>query len=77
MTGSIIISIVETRPDIAFGTLVVARFAKNLGHQHTKVVKTVLRYLNGSRERRITFSDQHKLLLEGYSDSDWAGDNKN
>lgn len=32
MTGSIIFSIVKTRPNIAFTTLVASRFAKNLGH---------------------------------------------
>ena len=74
MTGSIMFSIVETRPDIAFATSVAARFAKNPGHQHTEAVKTILRYLKGSRERGITFGGHDKLLVEGYSDSDWAGD---
>ena len=41
MTGSIMFSIVETRPDIAFATSVASRFAKNLGHQHIKAVKTI------------------------------------
>ncbi len=74
MTSSIMFSMVETRPDIAFATSVAARFAKNPGHQHTEVAKTVLRYLKGSRERGITFDGQDKLLIEGYSDSDWAED---
>lgn len=74
MTGSIMFSMVETRPDIAFATSVAARFTKNPGHQHTEAVKTILRYLKGSRERGITFGGQDKLLVEEYSDSDWAGD---
>ncbi len=74
MTGSIMFSMVETRPDIAFATSVVARFAKNPGHQHIEAAKTVLRYLKGLRERGITFGGQDKLLVEGYSDFDWAGD---
>ncbi len=32
MTGFIMFSMVETRPDIAFATSVASRFAKNLGH---------------------------------------------
>lgn len=32
MTGSIMFSIVETKPDIAFAILIVSRFAKNPGH---------------------------------------------
>ena len=74
MTGSIMFSMVETRPDIAFATSIASRFAKNPDHQHTEAVKTILRYLKGSREREITYSGQEKLLVQGYSDSDWAGD---
>lgn len=74
MTGSLMFSMVETRPDIAFATSIASRFAKNQGHQHTEAVKTILRYLKGSRERGITYGGQSELLVEGYSDSDWAGD---
>lgn len=74
MTGSLMFSMVETRPDIVFATSIASRFAKNLGHQHTEAVKTILRYLKGSRERGITYGGQNKLLVEEYSDSDWAGD---
>ena len=67
-------SMVETRPDIAFATSVASRFAKNPSHQHTEAVKTILRYLKSSRERGITYGGQDQILVEGYSDSDWAGD---
>lgn len=66
MTGFIIFSIVETRPDIAFATLIAVRFAKNPGHHHTKVVRTILQYLKGLTEQGITFNGQDKLLLEEY-----------
>lgn len=68
--------IVERKPDIAFAISVIARFVKNLRHQYIKVVKIVLRYFEGSRERGITFSGHEKLILEGYLDSDWARDKK-
>ena len=74
MTGSITFSMVETRPDIAFATSVASRFAKNPSHQHTEAVKTILRYLKGSKDQGITYGGQSKPKLEGYSDSDWAGD---
>ena len=70
MIGSIMFSMVETRPDVAFATSVASRFAKNPGHQHTEFVKTILRYLKGSRDRGITYGGQDELLIEGYSDSD-------
>lgn len=74
MTGSIIFSMIETNPDISFAISVASRFAKNPGHQHTEAVKSILQYLKGSREQGITYGGQDKLLVEGYSDSDWAGD---
>lgn len=74
MTGSIMFFMLETRPDISFAISVASRFAKNPGHQHTEAVKTFFRYLKGSRDQGITYSGQDKLLVEGYSDSDWAGD---
>ncbi len=72
MTVSIMFSMVETRPNISFANSIASRFAKNPGHQHTEAVKTILQYLKSSRERGITYGGQNKLLLEGYSDSDWA-----
>lgn len=74
MIGSIMFSMVETRPDVAFATSVASRFAKIPGHQHMEAMKTILRYLKGSRDRGITYGGQDQLLMEGYSDSDWAGD---
>lgn len=76
MTDSLIFSIVETRPDIVFATSIASCFTKNPGHQHTKAIKTILQYLKGLQERGITYGGQSELLVEGYSDSDWARDNK-
>lgn len=42
MTESLMFSIVETRPDIAFAISIASYFAKNPGHQHTKIMKTIL-----------------------------------
>lgn len=63
---------VEKRPDIAFATLMVSHFTKNAGHQHTEVVKTILQYLKSFKKWGITYSSQEKLLVKGYSDSNWA-----
>ena len=73
MTGSLMFSMVETRPDIAFATSVASRFAKNPSHTHTKTVKTILKYLKGTKDRGIVYG-QGTLTIEGYCNSDWAGD---
>ncbi len=77
MTGSLMFSMVETRPDIAFATSVVSRFAKNPSRQHTEAVKTIMRYLKATRTVGITYGNGESsgdLIIKGYSDSDWAGD---
>lgn len=53
MTGSLIFSMVETRPDIAFATSVASRFAKKPSHTHIEAVKTILKYLKGTKDRGI------------------------
>lgn len=55
MTGSIMFSIIEMKPNIIFAILIAIRFAKNAGHQYTKVVKTILQYLKDSKKQGITF----------------------
>ncbi len=52
MIGSIMFSMVETRPNVAFATSVTSRFAKNPGHQHMEVVKTILRDLKKNKRSR-------------------------
>lgn len=48
MMESLIFSIVETKPNFAFTTPIASCFVKNLGHQHTKVMKKILQYLKSS-----------------------------
>ena len=50
MTGSLMFSMVEPRPDIAFATAVASCFSKNPSHQHTEAVKSILKYLKGSKD---------------------------
>lgn len=42
---TLMFSIVETRSNITFATSVTNCFTKNLGHQYTGTVKTILQYL--------------------------------
>ena len=65
---------VETKPDIAFSTAVSSRFLKNPSHQHMEAAKTILNYLKGSKLRGMTYGGGEELMIQSYSDSDWAGD---
>lgn len=66
-------SMVENRPDIAFATSVASRYAKNPSHLHTEAVKTILKYLKGSKDRGIVYGGG-TLAIERYSEYDLAGD---
>lgn len=59
MAKFLIFSIVETKPNIAFATFVASYFAKNLGHQHNKTIKTILQYLKSLNKRKIIYSSQN------------------
>lgn len=75
MTRLLIFSILKIRPDIAFATLVVSCFAKNLSQQHTKVVKTIMHYLEATKIMEIMYKNgkgNGSLIIKDYSDSNWA-----
>ena len=52
MTSSIMFSMVETRPDIAFVISVISRFTKNPESQYTDIVKAILQYFKDFRNKR-------------------------
>ena len=72
--GSLQYAQVCTRPDIAFVTGVLGRFQSNPGIEHWKIVKKTLRYLQGTKGLMLTYRRSDSLQVEGYSDSDFAGD---
>ena len=75
IVGSIMFAMLETRPDIAFATSAVSRYAQNPSSQHIEAAKTILRYLSGTRQKGITYGGHGgNLNIVGYSDADWAGD---
>lgn len=55
MTGSLIFSMVERRPDIAFATSIANCFTKNPSHTYIEIVKTILKYLKGMKKQGIVY----------------------
>jgi hypothetical protein len=60
---------VGTRPDIAFPVGILSKFLDNPGLVHWEAVKHVFRYLQGTKDLRLTYG-AGKKGLEGYSDAD-------
>ena len=65
-----------TRPDLAFVTGLLGRYQSNPGIGHWKLVKKVLRYLQGTKGLMLTYIRSDSLHIEGYTDSDYAGDDR-
>ena len=65
-----------TRPDLAFVIGLLDRYQSNPGIEHWKLVKKVLRYLQGTKGLMLTYRRSDSLHIEGYTDSDYAGDDR-
>ncbi|XP_026451970.1 uncharacterized protein LOC113352361 [Papaver somniferum] len=72
MIGSLLY-LTATRPDIAFSVGCCARFQADLKESHRKVVKRIIRYINGTLDYGLSYSMDTKNSLVAYSDADWAG----
>jgi hypothetical protein len=72
MTGSLLY-LTASRPDIAFSVGVCARFQANPKESHLTIVKRIIKYVNATINYGVCFSRETNIVLVGYSDADWAG----
>lgn len=77
--GALNYAAVATRPDISLAIHRLSRYLHNPGPRHWKAVKHLLRYLQGTKDLRLTYApdpfvpmSQH--LFTAFTDSDFAGD---
>ena len=73
LVGSLMYAQVCTRPDIAFAVGMLGRYQSNPGLDHWKAGKRVLRYLQGTKDFKLTYKHSDSLEVIGYSDSDLGG----
>eukprot|EP00257_Ricinus_communis_P019408 XP_015578394.2 uncharacterized protein LOC107261729 [Ricinus communis] len=62
-----------TRPDIMHAVSLLSRYMNCANEIHLQVAKRILRYVKGTVDYGIKFSQVENFSLHGYSDSDWAG----
>lgn len=72
--GSIMYSMVGTRPDLTYVVGVIRRFMSRHVHEHWQAVKWVLRYARGTVDTKLSFKSKGDFVVRGYCDSDYAGD---
>ena len=68
--------LLATRPDLAFSVCLVARYMERPTEIHLAAAKRILRYLKGTMSRGILYKKvNHEVVeLQGWTDSDYAGD---
>ena len=71
--GSLNFASNQTRPDIAFATGYIARYASNPNQTHMNAVDRIFAYLKSDPGKAIVYSGKHGLQLRGFVDSDFAG----
>ena len=72
VVGSLQYAQVCTCPDLAFVTGLLGRFQSNPGMDHWKLIKKILRYLQGTKGLMLTYRRTDSLQIIRYSDSNFA-----
>jgi len=72
--GSIMYSMIGSRPDLAYLVGVVSRFMSKPSKAHWQAVKWVMRYMKGTQDTCLRFKKDDKFEIRGYYDSDYATD---
>ena len=73
VVGMLLYLSTNTRPDIAYSVSQVARFSHSPKQVHAKAVKTIVRYLSGTKSKGVIYKRPDKLGLDCYVDADFAG----
>ncbi|XP_065631484.1 secreted RxLR effector protein 161-like [Quercus suber] len=71
--GSLMYAQTCIEPDISFAVGMLGRYQSNPGLDHWKAAKKVIRYLQGTKDYKLTFKRSNNLEVIGYSDSDFTG----
>ena len=74
LVGTLMFLCTWTRPDLVFATQQLAKFSHDPHHKHMEAAKRVLRYLKGTIDMGITYSDSalDANRLIAFCDADWA-----
>jgi hypothetical protein len=67
----------NTRPNIEFAVNLLARHSASPTKRHWVGVKSILRYLNGTRDLGLFYSRNQDLVLLGYADAGYLSDPHN
>ena len=63
----------NSRPDIAFAVNQAARFTHDPKQSHAQAIKRIVRYLQGTKEKGLTFRPSTDWQVDCYCDADFCG----
>ena len=67
IVDSIMYDMICTGPDVTYSLGIVSRYQSNLGENHRKVVKTILKYLKNTKDQWLAY-DETDLKIMGFTD---------
>ena len=73
VVGMLLYLSTNTRCDIAFAVSQVARFSSNPKQSHATAVKSIIRYLKGTKQNGMILRPTGKMNLDLYVDADFCG----
>eukprot|EP00253_Pinus_taeda_P017652 PITA_17652 len=68
-----LIYLTTTRPDLAYADNMLSQFMSKPLESHWNAKKNVLRYLQGTVDYGIIYTDSFDVRLAGFANSDWVG----
>jgi len=74
IVGKLIFASNTVRFDISYAVSTLSRYLREPTENQLRAAKRVLRYLKDTSDFGITYKSGTELKLDGYSNTDWAGD---
>lgn len=72
VVGMLLYLSTNSRPDIAFAVSQVCRFSSNPKQSHATAIKTIIRYLKGTRTEGTIIRPAKRLIVDLYVDADYC-----
>ncbi|VFQ90465.1 unnamed protein product [Cuscuta campestris] len=72
--GSIMYTMICTRPDVSFALSVTSRYQGSIGEAHSTAVKNILKYLRNTKDAFLVYGGEEELKVVGYTDASFQTD---